>query len=317
MGHEETFIIHKIWDELSQINMHKINRVCQHNIQIGLVGSTAAIEDMMKWLVSFPYHNFTFPVPDNDEIHSNKEMLKRLIIIPVSTEEEFDKEKLKTSDFCIVESRIANEVKQFHTEVYPFDAADPNLAAQILANHERIRFALSHNFPVFRPEHAKIEIQETAIQNTAWVLISTLPAYLPVPHRTIVAPLEMLADFIVLTLNEVKLMFELIGLLGEKIELRHILDFAVVFGLAKLSRGIAVLILRSIPAHAAVLAKAALAYALTWAIGEAIVFFIVGRQRCNLSFLMQRVRHHFKNGLKEAQALMKKKALAERAKAEG
>lgn len=58
----------------------------------------------------------------------------------------------------------------------------------------------------------------------------------------------------------------------EKIELRHILDFAVVFGLAKLSRGIAVLILKSIPAHAAVLAKAALAYALTWAIGEAIVW---------------------------------------------
>lgn len=314
MGHEETFVIHKIWNELSQINMHKINQVCQHNIQIGLVGPASTIEEMMKWLISFPYHDLTLPVPNNDKVRSNKEMLKRLIIIPASTKEEIDREKLKTSDFCIVEPGIANEVKQLHTEVYPFDATDTNLAAQILANHERIRFALSHNFPVFRPEHAKIEIQETAIQNTAWVLISTLPAYLPAPHRSIVAPIEMLADFIVLTLNEVKLMFELIGLLGEKIEFKHILNFAFVFALAKLSRGIAVFILRSIPTHAALIVKAALAYALTWAIGEAIVFFIVGRQKCKLSFLIQRVKRHFKNGLAEAKGLVKKDALVERPK---
>lgn len=306
MAREESFIFHKIWDELSQINMHKINRVCQQNLQIGLVGSESAINNMIKWLASFPYHDLELPVPNNDNIRSNKEMMKRLILMPVLTKEEIDEKSLSTSDFCIVESRIVNEIKQLHSEVYPFDENDTGLAAQIVANNEKIRFALSHNFPVFRPEHAKIEIQETAIQNTAWVLIATLPAFLPAPHRTIVAPLETFADFIVLTVNEVKLMFELIGLLGERIQFKHILEFVFVFGLAKLSRGIAVLLLQSIPTKAALIAKGALAYAFTWAIGEAIVFFIVARQKVGLSFLMQRVKYHFSKGLTKAKDMAKK-----------
>lgn len=250
MGSEDNFIIHRIWDELGQINMHKINRVCQRNFQIGLVGSESAIQEMMGWLSSFPYHDLELPVPNNENVRSNKEVMKRLIFLPVAAGEEIDREVLKTSDFCIVEPGLVNQVKKLRSEIYPFDYHDKGLAAQILANHERIRFALSHNFPVFRPEHAKIEIQETAIQNTAWVFISTLPSFLPAPHRTIVAPLETIADFVVLTVNEIKLMFELIGLLGEKIQFKHILEFIFVFTLAKISRGIAVLLLKSIPTKA-------------------------------------------------------------------
>ena len=306
MGREENFIIHRIWDELSQINMHKINRVCQQNFQIALVGSESSIQSMIEWLSSFPYRDLELPVPNNDHIHSNKEMMKRLVLLPVLAGEEINEKMLNTSEFCLVEPSLVNQVKQLRSEIYPFDKRDVGLAAQILANHERIRFALSHNFPVFRPEHAKIEIQETAIQNTAWVFISALPTVLPPPHRTIVAPLETFADFVVLTVNEIKLMFELIGLLGEKIQFKHILEFVFVFALAKLSREIAVIILKSIPTKASLIVNAALAYAFTWAIGEAIVFFIVARQRVGLRFLMERVQCHYRDGITSARNMVKK-----------
>lgn len=310
MEREETFIIHRIWNELSQINMHKINKVCQRNFQIGLVGSETAIQGMIEWLSSFPYRDLELPAPNNDNIRSNREMMKRLILLPVSDGEEIDGERLRTSDFCIVEPGLVNQIKQLRSEVYPFDHRDTGLAAQILANHEKVRFALSHNFPVFRPEHAKIEIQETAIQNTAWVFISILPTFLPAPHRTIIAPLEAIADFVVLTINEIKLMFELIGLLGEKIQLKHILDFIFVFGLAKLSRQFAVILLNSIPTKASAIVKGALAYAFTWAIGEAIVFFIVARQRVGWSFLIRRMKSHYSKGLVTAREMMKKSDLS-------
>ncbi len=306
MGREENFIIHRIWNELSQINMHKINRVCQQNFQIGLVGSESAIQGMIAWLSSFSYRDLELPILHNDNIRSNKEMMKRLVFLTVSAGEEINEEILNTSDFCIVEPSLVNQVKQLRSEIYPFDQHDTQLAAQIIANHERIRFALSHNFPVFRPEHAKIEIQETAIQNTAWVFISTLPTFLPAPHRTIVAPLEAFADFVVLTVNEIKLMFELIGLLGEKIQFKHIIEFVFVFSLAKISREIAVLILKSIPTKVSLLVNGALAYAFTWAIGEAIVAFIVTRQRVGWRFLMQRVKYHYRAGLLSARNMMKK-----------
>ncbi len=305
MARDETFIVNKIWDELSQINMHKINKVCQQNLQIGLIGSESAIEDMITWLASFPYYGLKFPVPNNEEIRSNKEIMKRLFIISATAGDQIDGEELKTSNFCIVEPSLANKVKQFHPEVYPFDCNDAGLAGQILANNEKIRFALSHNFPVFRPEHAKFEIQETAIQNTAWVLIATLPTFLPSPHKTIVAPLHTFADFIILTVNEVKLMFELIGLLGEKIQLKHLLEFVFVFSLAKIAREIATIILRSIPTQSALIAKGALAYAFTWAIGEAVVFFIVGRQRVGWSFLKKRMKYHFAKGITQAKSMVK------------
>jgi uncharacterized protein (DUF697 family) len=306
MGREENFIIHRIWNELSQINMHKINRVCQQNFQIGLVGSESAIQGMLEWLASFPYRDLELSIANNDNIRSNKEMMKRLVFLTVAAGEEINEKILNTSDFCIVEPSLVNQVKQLRSEIYPFDRRDTELAAQIIANHERIRFALSHNFPVFRPEHAKIEIQETAIQNTAWVFISTLPAFLPAPHRTIVAPLETFADFVVLTVNEIKLMFELIGLLGEKIKIKHIIEFVFVFSLAKIAREIAVIILKSIPTKVSLLVNGALAYAFTWAIGEAIVVFIVARQRVGWRFLMQRVKYHYRAGLISARNMMKK-----------
>jgi len=296
MAREETFIINKIWDELSGINMHKINRVCQHNLQIGLIGSPQIIEKMIKWLVSFPYTSLNLPIDGNYKIYNNKEVMKRLILVPTLAGSEINEKLIKASDFCIVEPCLANAVKEHHLEVYIFDINDAGLAAQILANHERIRFTLSHNFPVFRPEHAKIEIQETAIQNTAWVFISALPSFLPAPHRTIVAPLEMFADFIVLTVNEIKLMFEIIGLMGEKIELKHVLEIALLFSLAKASQKIATLILKSIPSQSALVVKAALAYSFTWAIGEAMVFFVVARQRVSLNFVIKRMKYHFRQG---------------------
>lgn len=306
MASDETFIVHKIWDELSQINMHKINKVCQKNLQIGLVGSEYAIKSMIEWLATFSYHDLELPVPNNENMRSNKEMMKRLLLIP-SDGKEIDEKKLKTSNFCLVEPCLVNEIKKFHSEVYPFDKDDRNLAAQIVANNERIRFALSHNFPVFRPEHAKIEIQETAIQNTAWVLISSLPAYLPAPHRMIIAPLETFADFFVLTTNEIKLMFELIGLLGEKIQLKHLLEFVFVLSLAKLSREIAVLLMKSIPIRAVLIVKGAFAYAFTWAIGEAIVFFIVARQKVGWKFIIRKVKQHYKKGLEMSTHMIRAK----------
>lgn len=308
MAREETFIINKIWDELSGINMHKINRVCQHNLQIGLIGSSEVIEKMMKWLVSFPYTSLNLPIDGDYKIYNNKEVMKRLILVPTEVGAEINEKLIKASDFCIVEPSLVNVVKEHHLEVYIFDTNDTGLAAQILANHERIRFTLSHNFPVFRPEHAKIEIQETAIQNTAWVFVSALPSFLPAPHRTIVAPLEIFADFIVLTVNEIKLMFEVIGLMGEKIQLKHILEIVLVISLAKASKEIANLILRSIPTQSALVVKAALAYAFTWAIGEAMVFFVVARQRVGLNFVIKRMKHYFREGLVQATHMKKKKA---------
>jgi hypothetical protein len=307
MAREETFIINKIWDELSGINMHKINRVCQHNLQIGLIGSSEMIDEMKKWLVSFPYASLSLPIDGNYKIYNKKEVMKRLILVPTLVGAEINEKLIKASNFCIVEPCLVNAVKEYHLEVYTFDVNDTGLAAQILANHERIRFTLSHNFPVFRPEHAKIEIQETAIQNTAWVFISALPSFLPAPHRAIVAPLEIFADFIVLTVNEIKLMFEIIGLMGEKIQLKHVLEIGLLFSLAKASREIANLILRSIPTRSTLVVKAALAYAFTWAIGESMVFFVVARQRVSLNFVIKRMKHRFKQGLIQAKSMEKER----------
>lgn len=307
MVRDETMIINKIWNELSGINMHKINRICQHNLQIGLIGSSEMIEKMIEWLISFPYASLDLPIDGNYKIYNKKEVMRRLILIPTLVGTEINEKLVKASDFCIVEPCLANAVKEQHLEVYVFDINDASLAIQILANHERIKFALSHNFPVFRPEHAKIEIQDTAIQNMAWVFISALPGFLPAPHRTIVAPLEMIADFIVLTVNEIKLMFEIIGLMGEKIQLKHALELILVFGLAKASKEIATLILRSIPSQSALVVKAALAYAFTWAIGESMVFFVVAKQRVGLNFIIRRMRHHFKQGFVQATCMGKKK----------
>lgn len=290
-------IIGKAWSEVKKINWHEVNRLCQQNFHIGLVGTDREIGAMRAWLQSFPCW------PDVTE-NAGKDMTQHLSVIAAG-EDGPDEKLVKSTTFCLAGAGLANEVRRMKGEVYLF-AADDNksLTTQILSNHPEVQFALAHNFPVFRPELAQSVIQDTAFQNTAWALLSGLPDTVPGPHSLLTTPFEGIADFTLLTLNEIKLMFELIGIAGKRVApVYHPVEFALIFGLGKLASFLAMQAVGRVPARTAVIAKGAIAYAFTWTIGEAVFFYAAtGRHMTRRNF-RTRFGQLFGRGRKVAEGL--------------
>lgn len=301
---ERLSIIGKAWSEIRKINWHEVNRLCQQNLHIGLVGSAAEIDAMKAWLQRVPY-----PAADGGANGGAGEPAKDLapqqLSVIAAGADGPDEKLVKSTTFCLAGREMANEVRRVKGEVYLFDADDrENLTTQILSNHPEVQFALAHKFPVFRPEMARSVIQDTAFQNAAWALFSGLPNTLPGPHQVLTSPLEGISDFTVLTLNEVKLLFELVGLSGKRVvPLYHVVEFAMIVGLGKMAETLAMQAVGRLSGRTGMLAKGAIAYAFTWTIGEAVYLYVNTGRKPGRSAFADRFRMHLRRGRQVAEEM--------------
>ena len=295
-------IMDKVWNEVKKINWQEINRQTNENFQIGLVGSKQQIDKMKKWLESFDYPlaiEYGSKLKDDLKIVQDR-IDDHTISIQIS-DDKIDEKLLRTTAFCIVEKRYLNEIRRLNIETYTFEKNIDTIPDKVHANHPELSFALSFNFPVFRVSHSNIEINSTAIQNTSWAIGTASPNIIPGPHQPFIAPIEAVADFTVLTANETKLLFELVGLSGYDVNpLKCLIEFGVVLGLAKTAEIVATNTTGKIPAGAGLIAKGAIAYAFTWAIGEASFFYISTGQKVGKKFFEDRIKHYYEKGKKIA-----------------
>lgn len=302
-------ILGRAWNELKRINWHEINRLCQQNLHIGLIGSEREVAAMKKWLISFPGQASLEQSPV--QVKCNTRLLTRYItsIYIGNANEKLDEKLIKSTTFCIVSPEYVNQVRRFKTEVYIFDnSGNEHLPTQVLAAHNDLRFALAYHFPIFRREHATIVIQDTAFQNTAWAVITSVPNTVPGPHQMVSIPFEGISDFIILSLNEMKMLFELVGLSGYTVvPYRQLPEIGILTGMALLAQSTATSIIGKLPARAGMVAKGALAYAFTYAIGEAIFTYISYRQKVDGCFFRDSIREHYAEGVKVVNNMINQK----------
>ncbi len=295
-------VLGKAWGEIKKINWHEVNRLCQQDFHIGLMGTPQELAAMQAWLKSFPYFMAGAKVTARA---TNKDTTQYVTVI-TPQDGCLDEKLIKSTTFCLAGRETANEVRRLKGEVYLFDDAQHDaLTTQILSNHREVQIALAHNFPVFRPELAQSSIQDTAFQNAAWAMLSGLPNTVPGPHYLLTAPFEGITDFTILTLNEFKLLFELIGLSGYRVTpLYHIVEFAMIIGLGKVAEAIATTAMGRLPGRTGILAKGAIAYAFTWTIGEAVFFYLATGNKLDGNGLIERFRGHHARGKNVAAELV-------------
>lgn len=288
-------ILGKAWSEVKKINWHEVNRLCQQNFHIGLVGTESEVNAMRTWLQSFPYQ-------PADGVDTAQEHLSAIAAV----EDGLDEKLIKSTTFCLASGEMANEVRRMKGEVYLFAENDnENLTTRILSNHPEVQFALAHNFPVFRPELAQSVIQDTSFQNTAWALLTGLPNTVPGPHTILTSPFEGISDFTLMTLNEIKLMFELVGIAGNRVvPLYHLGEFGIIIGLGKLAETLAMQTMGRVSGRAAIIVKGAIAYAFTWTIGEAVFFYASTGRKLTQRTFNDRLRHHFVRGRKVTEGMV-------------
>lgn len=303
-------IFAKAWSEVKKINWHEINRLSHQNFFIGLVGDERDIQQMKEWLRRFPYY-LGNEAMESKAIFHPRHMAKHTTEITIALNGEYDDKLIKAATFCLVSPMYLDEVRKHKVDVYPFYQDDvAELPAQILSNYHELRFGLSYSFPVFRPKHANREIENTAFQNASWVIVSGLSNIIPGPHQIISAPLEGISDFAVLTANELKLLFELVGLSGHRVRpLYRLGEFAFVIGMAKVAETIANTIAARVPATSGLVVKGAVAYAFTWAIGEALYYYQASGQKASSGFLAGKFKQHYQEGKKVAAGIIQNKMM--------
>jgi hypothetical protein len=301
----EVNVFSNAWGEIKKINWHEINRLSQQNFHIGLVGNAEDLAAMRAWLKSFPCFSSAKSIPNRTRV-STVEMEKHIAEIRIDTSE-IDEKLIKSCLFCLVVPEYMDQIRRYKVDCYLFAVQGDNTALppQILSNYVDMRFALSYNFPVFRAKHANREINNTAFQNTSWAILTGVPNTIPGPHRIISSPLEGITDFTFLTLNEIKLMFELVGLSGYRVHpLHHMLEFGFLLTIAIAAETLATNTISKVPAGFALITKGAIAYAFTWAIGEGIFFYLNTGRKASQDFLKRRFKCHYCMGKKVAQQIM-------------
>src|SRR5215208_5475486 len=177
-------------------------------------------------------------------------------------------------------SRVA-EALRFESPPVPiirFEGSELNvqkaidrLRADILKRIADRAPAFGRALPVFRAAAAKQVIDETAAANAQFSLVSNLPTLLPVIGNIAAAG----ADFIVLTKNQVMMLYKLAAVFGRDLrDQRGILQEVLpVVGAGLLWRTVARQAATWLPFAAGTIPKLAIAYVGTMAVGRAAEFY--------------------------------------------
>lgn len=131
--------------------------------------------------------------------------------------------------------------------------------------------AFGRAFPVFRPAAARAVISETSTANAQFALVSNIPALLPVIGGLASAS----ADFIVLTKNQVMMMYKLGAMHDRDLndQFAIIQELAPIVGAGFLWRSLARGAASFLPFAAGTVPKVAIAYAGTMVIGLAAEYY--------------------------------------------
>lgn len=139
---------------------------------------------------------------------------------------------------------------------------------------------LARAFPGFRAEVATEIIQSVSVENAVFVASTSLGNMIPNPLQPLASIAESVGDVVVLTANQIRMLFRLAAAHGRELGLtQQAPEVISIVGAAFGWRSIARELVSKIPFGGGVAPKAAIAFAGTWAVGESITFYYVSGRR--------------------------------------
>jgi hypothetical protein len=177
--------------------------------------------------------------------------------------------------------------------VWPLEVhKQKDLLRTLLDQFPHFQEALAFHFPAFREVMIEREVLSTVRLNTAWVATSALPNIVPGPHQLLSIPMEAGSDFVVLTINELRMMIRLTGLSGLVVHPRELFtQVLIVLSMAKIAQISATQLASKIPGGVGLMMKGGIAYAFTRAMGEAIVLYLVTGRAQGKDFFLKRTEN--------------------------
>lgn len=260
------------WHEAKKINWKQVNRDSFQKFRIVFIGNDESYTSFIDELVQSQYDFFGLII--DREIKISKSAKAKLVFVDINKSFDNIKADIIRSEIIIVDSKYLNKlrVQVDFVPAYHYDRDGmKEIVEDILNDNEKLGPALAYNFPAFRTNIARKKITEISKQNAIWAAGTSVANIIPGPQQIITAPLEGFSDFTVLTANELRMVFITAGICGRKIEpLKLIPELMIMLGGAKGAQILATQTLGKVPVGAGNILKAAIAFAFTFAIGEAV-----------------------------------------------
>jgi uncharacterized protein (DUF697 family) len=203
------------------------------------------------------------------------------------------------ADVVLVDRRVRGAGRPGDRGVLGYDPGDSReqLLKALFATGDDIELRVGRTFPVARPAAATYAINATSLANGQFALVSNIPTMVPVVGDI----MAIGADTIVLTKNQLMLIFKLAAIHGRDLDQRWRIysEMLPIVGAAMFWRSVARDLVTLIPFWAGTIPKVAIAFAGTYAAGMAAhAYYLEGkrvspeRMRAFYRDALELARHH-------------------------
>lgn len=255
----------RIIKAIRELNPRRTVRSAEKRFTLALVGSSPGeIAEMRGFLLG--------PSPSEHDFARADSMIK-IYTQPISEREIQEVEK---SDIIIAAEGSEPALHRLAI-MFSFSPTTPEKSLSMIADGVKgndLKYAIARTFPMFRQEIARQVISEISLENTAFVVATSLGNIIPNILEPVLGVAEAASDTVVLTANQVRLLFMISAIFGTRTgfvaqwkEITSIV--AAAFGWRSLARNL----VSKIPFGGGIIPKGAIAYAGTSVAGQGVVYF--------------------------------------------
>ncbi len=286
----------QVWKAVKELSPKNVGNEAGRAVRLGVIAPAETCREAAAFLVG-------------DEPDSYDRAAEALLLLPTPLEAgAFD--LLPRCDLLLVSSDYSESLPGVASgRIFRFSGLDdlPNAVRQVLRSGEidYVHLPLAKRFPALRPEAAAATIQAVSIENAAFVASTSLGNVIPNPLQPLTSLAESVGDLVVLTANQIRMLFRLAAVYDQKLGFREQSPEALsILGAALGWRSIARELVSKIPLGGGAVPKAAIAFAGTWAIGDGIAYYYATGRRLTKEELRERFDAAYEKGKAAAEAVV-------------
>lgn len=257
--------VSSIWKAVRQLNPDNVKKEAERHVKIGILASNELLQVATEYIVG------NNPA-DYDRAADN------IILVTIPPEPPANA-LLSQCDILLRSSDYKQKIPGI-SERRTFDFSSREELAQVIKkilDTKELQYALlplARLSPVFRTEVVNKTILTISVENAIFVTSTSLGNIIPNPLQPLTALAEAMGDIVVLTANQIRMLYRLAAAYGKDVSLKEQAPEALsIIGTAFGWRAISRELVGNIPFGGGIIPKATIAYAGTWAIGDGLSYF--------------------------------------------
>ncbi len=251
-----------LWKILKEVSIRQVRKDAEKRFTLGLAGTVEELDGLRAALLSLP-PNAWAPADAQAMLQS----VQLPAIEPVRG--------LRGADLVITYHRHLPMLQGLRVPVITADQGMGSVVEQALEERADLILALPRRFPAFREEAARQVVAATSRANAEIAIASALPGVIPMGD--VLLPATGVGDIVVLTKNQLILLFKVAAIYGKPLNFRdRIRELLPVVGSAFGWRALARELVGIVPGGVGMVVKGVIAYAGTMAIGKAAALYYQG-----------------------------------------